>query len=126
LVVRMNLIDSSPQVARLRDELIRIGKSIRTSQKTRRHDPDEPMLRLALLAYPDRVCRRRAADPDAGVMVGGGGVRLASELVVRQHECFVALDARTDDRSAAREALVRIASGIEPGWLEELFPGQIT
>ena len=58
-------------------------------------------------------------------MVGGGGVRLAPESVVRQHEFFVALDARTADRSNAREAIVRIASGIDVEWLEELFPYEI-
>src|SRR5207302_9909773 len=45
----------------------------------------EVLLRLPLWAYPDRVCRRRANDPAAGVMVGGGGVRLAPASVVRQH-----------------------------------------
>jgi ATP-dependent helicase HrpB len=125
LIVRIDLVDSSPQVSRLRDELIRLGRQIQPSKSRKKHDPDEAMLRLALLAYPDRVCRRRASDPSAGVMVGGGGVRLASESVVRQHEFFVALDARSDDRSANREALVRIASGIEVQWLEELFPDQI-
>jgi ATP-dependent helicase HrpB len=58
-------------------------------------------------------------------MVGGGGVRLAPESVVRQHEFFVALDARTDDRSNAREAIVRIASGIDVEWLEKFFPYEI-
>src|SRR5207248_761005 len=42
-----------------------------------------------------------------------------------QHEFFVAVDARQDDRSATREALVRIASGIDVQWLEELFPNEI-
>ena len=59
-------------------------------------------------------------------MVGGGGVRLAPESVVRQHEFFVALDARRDDRSATREAFVRIASGIEVEWLQELFPYELS
>src|SRR5690606_17193851 len=76
LVVRMDLVDSSPQTARVRDELVRLGRSIRP-KRIRRHDPDEAMLRLALVAYPDRVCRRRANNPSAAVMVGGGGVRLA-------------------------------------------------
>jgi ATP-dependent helicase HrpB len=125
LLVRMHLIESSPQAARVRDELVRIGRAIKPTSKATRHDPDEAMLRLALLAYPDRVCRRRESDPSAAVMVGGGGARLAPDSVVRQHEFFVALDARQDDRSNAREALVRIASAIEPPWLEELFPDQI-
>jgi ATP-dependent helicase HrpB len=88
--------------------------------------PDEPtLLKLPLYAYPDRVVRRRDKDPSAGVMVGGGGVRLAPESIVRQGEFFVAVDARHDQRSAAREAMVRIASRVEPEWLEELFPNEV-
>jgi ATP-dependent helicase HrpB len=58
-------------------------------------------------------------------MVGGGGIRLAFESVVRQHEFFLALDARQDHRNPKAEALVRIASAIEPEWLEEMFPHEI-
>ncbi len=153
LIIRFEMIRSSPQSLRTRDELIRIGRSIRSdtgvlpvraaseavgsqhssaphtglrrAQSSRETPVSQLMLQLPLLAYPDRVCRRRATDPSAAVMVGGGGVRLAPESVVRQHEFFVALDARTDDRSNAREAIVRIASGIEVQWLEEFFPYEI-
>ena len=48
------------------------------------------MLKLPLLAYPDRVCRRRGAEPSTGVMVGGGGVRLARESVISRDEFFLA------------------------------------
>jgi ATP-dependent helicase HrpB len=58
-------------------------------------------------------------------MVGGGGVRLAPESVVREGEYFVAVDARVDERSATREALVRMASTILAIWLEDLFPQSI-
>jgi ATP-dependent helicase HrpB len=58
-------------------------------------------------------------------MVGGTGVRLAPESAVRQPEFFVALDARQDERNPSREAIVRIASGIEASWLEEMFPQEI-
>jgi ATP-dependent helicase HrpB len=58
-------------------------------------------------------------------MVGGGGVRLAAESIVWDWEFFVALDARQDERSSSKEALVRIASGIDPKWLEDLFPNSI-
>jgi ATP-dependent helicase HrpB len=58
-------------------------------------------------------------------MVGGGGVRLAAESVVRRHEFFLALDARQDERNPSREAIVSIASGIEVEWLEEMFPQEI-
>jgi ATP-dependent helicase HrpB len=55
-------------------------------------------------------------------MVGGGGVRLDAESVVRQGEFFLALDARNDPQSQTREALVRIASAIRVEWLMETFP----
>lgn len=58
-------------------------------------------------------------------MVGGGGVRLAAESSVTKAEFFVAFDARGDERSKSREALVRIAGAIEPQWLEEMFPNQL-
>jgi len=83
------------------------------------------LLRLPLYAYPDRVCRRRGEGSDNAVMVGGGGVKLAAESAVHHPEFFLALDARQDERNISREALVRIASGIEVGWLEEIFPESI-
>jgi ATP-dependent helicase HrpB len=52
-------------------------------------------------------------------------VKLSPESVVRQGEFFVAVDARQDERSAAREAFVRIASAIDVAWLTEMFAGQI-
>ena len=82
-------------------------------------------MRQLLLAYPDRVCRRRGSDPNSGVMVGGAGVRIARESAVNKAEFFLALDARRDARSASREALVRLASAIEASWLEEFFPQSI-
>jgi ATP-dependent helicase HrpB len=145
------------QVAKTRDELLRVAKRLgppdrrspspgtpgegrgeglqRRSQERphpnplpeyREREPDEEMhLKLPLLAYPDRVCRRRASDPKAAAMVGGGGVRLGPESGVWQSEFFVALDARHDERNPRSEAVVRIASAIRVEWLEELFPQSI-
>src|SRR5688500_5265397 len=96
------------QVAKTRDELLRVARRLKPQRTGASHgDADELLLKLPLLAYPDRVCRRRGADPTAGVMVGGGGVRLAPDTVVKQAEFFLALDARQDERSARREAFVR-------------------
>ncbi len=58
-------------------------------------------------------------------MVGGGGVKLATESSVHDPEFFLALDARQDERNLSREALVRIASGIHVRWLRESFPESI-
>ena len=114
--------NAARQAAKVRDDLLRIAPS---RSAPRAGVGDDAVLKLALLAYPDRVCRRRTSDPAAGAMVGGWGVRLAAESVVRQPEFFLALDARQDERSGKREALVRVASAVDPAWLEEFFPAQV-
>jgi ATP-dependent helicase HrpB len=81
--------------------------------------------KLVLLAYPDRVAKRRPGDPTQAVMVGGSGVRIGDESIVKNAEIFVAVDARRDSRSRNQQAIVRIASAVEPSWLEELFPQSI-
>jgi ATP-dependent helicase HrpB len=108
------------QAARTRDELLRVAKRLPAHLKSGISN-----LKLPLLAYPDRVCRRRASDPKAAAIVGGGGVRLGAESCVWQAEFFVALDARHDERNPRSEAVVRIASAIDVAWLGELFPQSI-
>jgi ATP-dependent helicase HrpB len=58
-------------------------------------------------------------------MVGGRGVRLEPESVVREADLFLALDPRDDRRGATREARVRVASEVRPEWLSDLFPGSV-
>jgi ATP-dependent helicase HrpB len=116
-------LGAARRVARVRDELLRLGKRL----PGRRRPPDveadeETMLRWLLLAYPDRVTRRRGPSDATGVMVGGRGVRLAPESIVRDAEFFLALDPREDRRGGTREARVRIASAVRVDWLESLFP----
>jgi len=133
LLIRMDLIERGShdsldfealrQVRRVREELLRIVDTPRAKQSPA---DEELLLKMPLLAYPDRVARRRESDPSAGTIVGGGGVRLAPESVVRDGEFFLALDAREDARSRSREAVVRIASRVERAWLEELFRHRIS
>lgn len=99
--------------------------TVGTSVGSQAAKEESALLRLILLAYPDRVCRRREHDPAAAVMVGGGGVRLGAACTVRDGEFFVAVDARNDPASPKAEARVRIASRIESSWLAELFPDLI-
>src|SRR5688572_17243763 len=117
---------AAKQVARARGELLRLARRAGEAKHAAdRAATEDDLLKLPLLAYPDRVARRRASNPANGVMVGGVGVKLAAESVVRQGELFLALDARSDARSMTREALVRVASRVEMSWLEELFPQSI-
>jgi ATP-dependent helicase HrpB len=119
------------QVLRVRDELIRVADRGTGSKRERGSAKEETRVgnpchgRLILAAYPDRVCRRRETDPTSATMVGGGGVRLGRESVVHRAAFFVAVEARQDERSPTRQAIVRIASAIEPAWLEEMFPREV-
>jgi len=111
-------------VLRLARELERSSRVASSAASRRPGDTDDDALRRALLvAYPDRVVRRRAPGSDRGLMVGGRGVVLATESVVRDAEFFVAVD--VDESLAGAEALVRLASAIDVAWLESLFPERI-
>ena len=83
-------------------------------------------LRLALLAgYPDRVARRVRSGARALALTGGGSAELSEASVVRDAEWMVALDAEEHARGARGGVLVRLASGIEPEWLIDLFPDDV-
>lgn len=69
--------------------------------------------RAVLAAWPDRLARRRGPGSPRGVLAQGRGVRLAPSSAVRSAPLFVCLD--VDD--SGTEALVRIASGVDPSWL---------
>jgi len=80
------------------------------------------LLRCALAGFPDRVARRRSAGSPRAIMVGGTGIVLAPESVVREAELFVVVDV---ERTTGPEARVRAASAIDAAWLPELFPDAI-
>jgi ATP-dependent helicase HrpB len=110
------------QVARVRDELLGPDRLRRVAnQQVATVGHDEDLLRWLLLAYPDRVAKRRGAE-GTGLMVGGRGVRLGPQSVVKEAELFVALDAREERRGGMLEIQVNLASMVRAEWLEELFP----
>ena len=91
---------------------------------------EEALLVSVLAGYPDRVARRRdLKNEEAELLLSGGGTaRLAPESVVRGAEFLVAVDAeerkpgaRDAGRARGTQALVRLASAIEPDWLLDLF-----
>jgi ATP-dependent helicase HrpB len=104
-------------IARVRDQLIRSLKgAVLDDLEPRETDsipPDEALLRALVVAYPDRVARRRDGRSDKGVMVGGRGVRLAATSSVRDGPFFLCVDVD----AGQTEALVRQASIVEPEWL---------
>lgn len=83
------------------------------------------ILRCVPAGFPDRIVRRRQAGSSRGVMVGGSGVALDPASVVRDAELFVAIDLDAGPRGPLSEARVRVASGVERSWLEEMFPSRM-
>jgi ATP-dependent helicase HrpB len=76
---------------------------------------DNFVAKALLVAFPDRLARRRKPGDNKGRMVGGRGVRLGFASGVQAAELFLCIE--VDD--IATEANVRQASGIEPAWLPE-------
>ena len=77
---------------------------------------DETKLRRALLAgYPDRVARRRSGD--RVTLATGHGAMIGRESGVHDADWLIALDVTSGRVSATTEAIVRLASRIEPEWL---------
>jgi ATP-dependent helicase HrpB len=99
-------------VLRARDQLANLVKG-----EDGKEDRDDALLRALLAAYPDRVARRREPRSPRGVMVGGGGVRLADESAVIEAPLFLCVDLDAGRSGPLSEALVRKASEVEPGWL---------
>ena len=89
-------------------------------------DIDGLALRLLLLAFPDRIAkRRRAKEPDAR-LVGGRGVKLAPFSTVETAPLFLALDSSEPPGTTGKsDPQITIASRIELEWIKELFAGSV-
>jgi len=118
------------QIARVRDNLIQLCKRIQPEdgsafrEDVATDDLETAIRKWLLLAYPDRVVKRRGAA-ETGVMVGGRGVRLDPRSVVREGPFFLAIDPHEDRRRGVLELQVRIASSIERDWLEAHHPSLV-
>jgi ATP-dependent helicase HrpB len=85
------------------------------------HHDEDALLISVLAAFPDRVARRREASELQ--LAAGGPALLAPSSTVTANQFLVAVEA--EDRPDQKMPLVRIASGIEPEWLLDLFPERV-
>lgn len=83
---------------------------------------DEARQLLLIMAYNDRLCRRRK-NSDRALMVGGRGVKISSESVVAKSEFFICLNGLEVNTEA--ETLVSMASGIDKAFLIKYLPDQV-
>lgn len=87
----------------------------------KREAGDGALMEAVLAAFPDRVARRRKGNEL--LMASGGAAVLSPASVVRNHRFLVAVD--IEERQEHGFPLVRLASGIEPEWLLDLFPERV-
>lgn len=71
--------------------------------------------RLLLLAFADRLCRRRSAQSERALMVGGRGVKISAESIVVKSEFLLALNGIETQQSS--ETVVSVAAGLEKSFL---------
>jgi len=88
------------------------------SSATPRSTFGEADLRRALfVGYADRLARRREPQGMTLVLATGTGAVLGRESGVRDGEFLVALDVQAPTRPGDPNALVRVASRVEPEWI---------
>jgi ATP-dependent helicase HrpB len=79
---------------------------------------DEPAFRRAVLAgYPDRVAQRRGLHSSRFKLSSGAGAALSRDSGVHNATYVVALEVAASTRPDDPDALIRVASAIEPEWL---------
>ena len=102
------------QVAR---ELQRIAASVAHGDSSTGATMDQ--LRHALFTgYADRLARRRDGDPGRVKLASGHGATIGRESGVRDGEYLVALELVAAERDGIAESRIRIASRVEPEWIE--------
>ena len=111
----------SPATERLVRQVHRIVHPPRPPTPGPRPPHEDALLISVLAAFPDRVARRREAAELQ--LAAGGPALLAPSSTVTANQFLVAVEA--EDRPDQKMPLVRIASGIEPEWLLDLFPEHI-
>jgi ATP-dependent helicase HrpB len=115
------LIESS---ARSSSPLPRSGQGREGGPRDR--SDHERLLRALLLAYPDRVARRRRPGGRELLMSQGGTATLSPRSAVKDAEWLVAVDGE-EQRKSGQSALGTVfsASAIEKDWLLEMFPDRV-
>lgn len=116
----LQLLESEwePNARRIFQQILRVRRARAAKPK----DRDQALLISVLVAFPDRVARRRQGDEL--LLAAGGSAVLSGSSVAGAGEWLVAVD--IEERREGGLPLVRLASAIEPGWLLDLFPERVT
>jgi ATP-dependent helicase HrpB len=104
--------------AHVREVARRLGEMASETPPPDRAGGDASFLRAVFAGYPDRVARRRDAGSTRFLLTSGHGAVLGRESGVRDASFLVAVDVHAGRRGEGAEATIRIASAIDPEWLE--------
>jgi ATP-dependent helicase HrpB len=102
------------RLKRVADHLGRIADAA-LSDKRLAHISEIELRRALLTGYPDRVAKRRSAGKVT--LASGHGAIIGRESGVHDAEWLIALDVTAGQIGGNTEAIVRVASRVEPEWL---------
>lgn len=102
----------------VRDVALRLGDAVRQMEPPDTGASEDPFLRAVFTGYPDRVARRRDPGSPRFLLASGHGAVLGRESGVRDAPFIVAVDVQAARRGENAEATIRIASAVDPAWLE--------
>ncbi len=128
------MVNPAKQILRAAEQLTKLVSEFKSIDSERRNDrtkstpkdkankankidekkAEEAVMRAIMVAFVDRICRRREPGGKTAIMVGGRGVRLAIDSAVTDAELFVAVELLETGQS---DATVRQASAIDKSWL---------
>jgi ATP-dependent helicase HrpB len=85
---------------------------------------DDALGQSTLVAFPDRVMRRRAPGSTEVVLSGGGAAEMGP---LPPDDLLVGVDVEERDaRRSGRALSIRLAVGVRPEWLLDLVPGELS
>lgn len=121
-----DLLSAVDRVERLPPHVREVARQIQSlarhvlRSRAAAHVPEGTLLRAVLAGYPDRVARRRARGSPRLLLASGHGAVLHPHSGVVEGEFLVALDVQAGRTGPVAEALVRLASRVDPAWLDPI------
>jgi ATP-dependent helicase HrpB len=117
------------QQRRRRDPQVgQIARQIRAqlpSQQKMLANRDDALGLAVLTAFGDRVAKRRQTGSVDVELAGGRAAKLDARSQVTDAEWLVAVDAEERRDGKGATTMVRLAQGIDPSWLLDLFAAQV-
>jgi ATP-dependent helicase HrpB len=102
----------------VREVARRLGDIARHDESESASKAEASFLRAVFTGYPDRVAQRREPESPRFLLASGHGGVLGRESGVRDAPFIVAVDVHAGRRGEIAEATIRIASAIDPSWLQ--------